>query len=221
MHLRYVVGALVIAALLLAGSPSAFAQSPPTVWHALGIPQTFRHFGDTGINKYGVHPGMERKPPLKRIADPENLASKNPAIKKAAEIKAEEDLKPQKIKALKYLASIGCGCYEGVTEAFMAALEDCTEEVRYVAALSIKEAAGNQCSRCNGSCCTKELQEKMAERAFERDESGCFLEASERVREALKQALCVCCPDCNYGPEAVTTPDPDVRPTPDTRPIPP
>lgn len=222
MNLRQMMSApLVVAAVLWSGE-TASAQAPPTVWHALGIPQAYSSLRDNNINKFGRNPQLEKKPPLKRIADPENLASKNPAIKKAAEIKAEEDLKPQKIKALKYLASIGCGCYEGVTEAFIAALEDCTEEVRYVAALSIKEAAGNQCSKCNGSCCTKELTEKMVERAYERDEEGCYYESSERVREALKEAICVCCPNCNLGGyENVIAPDPDVRPTPDSQPIPP
>jgi len=39
------------------------------------------------------------------------LKSKNELIKRAAEIKQLEDMKPQKIKAAQYLASIGCGCY--------------------------------------------------------------------------------------------------------------
>ncbi len=219
MNLRLMVSVPVVVAVLMAGGSSASAQQQPnTLWHFIGIPQTYKHLTDTQLNKYGRFPGMEKKPPLKPLSAPENLASKNPAIKKAAEIKAEEDLKPQKIKALKYLASIGCGCYEGVTDAFMAALEDCTEEVRYVAALSIKEAAGNQCVRCNGTCCTKELQEKMAERAYERDENGCYLEASERVRAALIEAMSACCP--YRGPEEVIVPDPDPRPTPDTIPTP-
>jgi hypothetical protein len=89
---------------------------------------------------------------------------------------------------------IGCGCYPGVADAFAAALEDCTEEVRYVAAQAIGDAAGNQCERCNESCCKKDLVEKMVMRAYERDEEGCYIEASERVREALKKSLCVCCP---------------------------
>ncbi|MFM2097065.1 MAG: hypothetical protein RIS70_4189, partial [Planctomycetota bacterium] len=84
---------------------------PATVWSFLGIPQGAKRVSDNWTNRGGRFPGMEKKPPLKKIADPENLKSDNPAIKKAAEIKKEEDLAKQKIKAVKYLASIGCGCY--------------------------------------------------------------------------------------------------------------
>jgi hypothetical protein len=68
---------------------------------------------------------------VKPLADPANLNSDNPAIKAAAEIKTEEDLAPQKIKAIRYLSTIACGCYPQVRPALLAALDDCTEEVRY------------------------------------------------------------------------------------------
>lgn len=226
MDLRHIVKAPLVTAVVLLGGQAVQAQAPPTVWHALGIPQTFTHLRDTSVNKFGRNPQLEKKPALKRIGDPENLASKNSAIKKAAEIKGEEDLKPQKIKALKYLATIGCGCYDGVAQAFSDALEDCTEEVRYVAALSIKEAVGAQCSKCNGSCCSgdtpesKDLVEKMVKRAYERDDKGCYYESSERVREALKEALCVCCPNCQGDYEEIS-PQPDVTPRTDSIPVPP
>jgi hypothetical protein len=74
---------------------------------------------------------------------PANLESQNPALKAAAKVKSEEDLAPQKIKAIKYLATIGCGCYPGVREALLAALDDCTESVRYEAAIAFCQAAGN------------------------------------------------------------------------------
>ena len=47
----------------------------------------------------------------RRIADPANLQSDNPAIKAAAKAKAEQDLAPQKIKAIKYLATVGCAAF--------------------------------------------------------------------------------------------------------------
>ena len=198
---------LVAAVLVLVpafAASEAFSQAPPTVWHALGIPQTFKHFSDVTRNRSGNHPGLEKKPPLKKLADPANLKSDIPAVAKAAEIKAQEDLAPQKIKALKYLASVGCGCYGGIAEAFAAAMEDCTEEVRYEAALSIATAAGNRCEKCQKTCCTEELAEKMRERAYERDDQGCWIEPSERVREALKAALALCCPYSGpIGPDAV------------------
>lgn len=112
------------------------APPVPTVWQKLGIPQTYRRLRDGSTNRRGNFPGAERKPPLKAIADPANLESPNDAIKAAAEIKQEEDLKQQKIKALKYLATIGCGCYDAdgkVEKAILAGLNDCTPEVRMAA----------------------------------------------------------------------------------------
>jgi hypothetical protein len=164
----------------------------------LGIPQGYRYVRDNGFNRSGNRPGMERKPPLKAIADPKNLESSDPAIKKAAEVKQAEDLKKQKIKAVKYLASIGCGCYNrdgSITDAMIKSLDDCTEDVRFATAQAIAEAAaGEQCKNCKmKSCCSEEISNKLYEIAYERDENGCFLEPSERVRMAAAEALRTCC----------------------------
>jgi hypothetical protein len=168
-------------------------------WSFLGIPQAFKAVREGAINKSGNHPKLEKKPPLKKIADAENLKSENPAIKKAAEIKKEEDLKWQKIKAIKYLTTIGCGCYNrdgSITDALMKAADDCTEEVRYATILAITGAAGGEmCENCKmRSCCSEELSNKLYEIAYERDDEGCFLEPSERVRLAAAEALRTCCP---------------------------
>jgi hypothetical protein len=184
---------------LPAQAPVAVAPAPTTVWNFLGIPQGINKIKDATSNPFGNHPALERKPPLKRIGDPANLASKNPAIAAAAQIKQEEDLAAQKIKAIKYLATIGCGCYDKkidppVKVALMAALDDCTERVRFEAAKAISEAAATKCSVCGQNCCCDEdMAKKLAEVAFERDEHGCCLEASERVRNAAREALMICC----------------------------
>ena len=81
-----------------------------TLWNFLGIPQGVHRIRDAVVNTRGNHPNWERKPRLKRIADPANLESGNPAIEAAAKIKADQDLAPQKIKAIKFLAKVGCGC---------------------------------------------------------------------------------------------------------------
>ena len=139
--------------LMFASAQGALAQDPPppppapppvTLWRFLGIPQGIQGVRDVTTNRSGYFPEYERKPPLMRIGDPANLQSDNPAIKKAAEIKIEADLAKQKIKALKYLGEVGCGCYPGVAEVLMAALDDCTEEVRYEAAKAIFNASGKQ-----------------------------------------------------------------------------
>ena len=188
----------------------ALAQAPPeprkqaTLWSFLGIPQTYTSVRDNWDNRRGNRPQAERKPNLVRIADPKNLESPNPAIKKAAEIKKEEDLAKQKIKAVKYLTKIGCGCYNrdgSITDALLKALDDCTEEVRYQTVKAITEAANDEaCVNCkNKSCCSEELSNKLYEMAYERDDTGCYLEPSERVRQAAAEALRACCP--GRGPD--------------------
>jgi hypothetical protein len=142
---------------------------------------------------------LERKDALKRIADPANLASDNPAIKAAAEIKAAEDMKKQKIKAIKYLAEIGCGCYDKdgkITEALLAATDDCTPDVRLAAVEAIQDSAGgNCCKKCGStSCCSEEISKRLSEMAYERDDDGCPVEPSAEIRAAAKCALNICCP---------------------------
>jgi hypothetical protein len=173
--------------------PNGLVTPPMTLWRFLGIPQGLSRVAGATVNRRGNLPGLEPKPPLKALADPANLASKNPAIKKAAEIKQEEDLAKQKIKALKYLAKIGCGCYPGVKEALIAALDDCTEKVRYEAAQQIGNAAENKCETCSKTCCCDaEMLQALYDKATKRDDNGCFLEPSERVREAACQAYLAC-----------------------------
>lgn len=203
----------------------AIALPPPaapfTLWNFLGIPQGFNKIRDATSNRRGNFPGMERKPPMKALADPKNLESPVSAIKKAAEIKTEEDLAPQKIKAIKYLATVGCGCYGGVKEALIEALEDCTEEVRYQTVLAIEDAASMHCETCNRDCCCdEEMTKKLAELAYERNDKGCFIEPSERVREAAKSAMCACCPGQGPIGEEVQAPQ-ETIPAEETIPAPP
>jgi len=185
-------------------APAAAAAAPTTLWNFLGIPQGINKIRDATSNPLGNRPNAERKPPLKRIADPQNLKSENPAIKKAAEVKAAEDEAPQKVKALKYLARMGCGCYDQdgkITEAFMAALEDCTEEVRFQAAIAVLDAAQNNCETCNQKrCCSEELSAKLAKIAYEKNDKCCWFEPSERVRMAAADALKACCSCSNNVP---------------------
>ncbi len=195
-------------------------SAPPTVtvWNKMGIPQAFDAANANLVNRRGNHPQWEKTAPLKRIADPANLQSPNPAIKAAAEIKAEEDLAPQKIKALKYLATIGCGCYdkEGKVEAaLLAGLNDCTEEVRKTAAETVLTLVGN-CSchdGCGNNCCTEKIQEKLQDMAYG-ETDGCWHEPSAEVRAIAMQALSAC------PPISVVPNEQDNRETVPTPPIP-
>ena len=172
---------------------------PNTIWRFMGIPQGIQKVRDVSVNRRGNRPKLERKPPVLRIADPSNLQSPNPAIKAAAEIKQAEDLKTQKIKAIKYLATIGCGCYDKdgkITDALLAATDDCTPEVRMASIQAMQDAASGECCRKCGStsCCNEKISKRLSEIAYERDDTGCPLESSAEIRKLAKETLCICCP---------------------------
>lgn len=237
--------AVVIFPTLAATPAQGQAAQPNTIWRFMGIPQGFQRLRDVTANRRGNLPGTERQDPIKRIADPANLESDNPAIKAAAEIKKAEDEKKQKIKALKYLATIGCGCYDQdgkVTAALLDATKDCTPDVREAAVEAIKDAAGGECCRGCGStsCCNEKITKRLSEMAYERDDSGCCVEPNADIRKAAARALKICCPGgpprgpieeyVEPAPELIpapegeddpdsTTPDPD-KPKPRPEPVP-
>ncbi len=150
---------------------------PPvtTFWQKLGIPQNFTRIRDGLLNRRGNLPFLERKPPVLKLADPRNLAKGKPEmIKAAAEIKQAEDMKKQKIKALKFLAGINCGCYNKdgkVEKAFLEALDDCDADVRKAAIEGLTKAAGGDGKRkCGG---LKELCQKCKEGRSGDCQDGC------------------------------------------------
>ncbi len=220
---------LTLAVAFAMSANSAFSQAPavpvaapvtPTLWSFLGIPQGMKKVQGALTNRRGERPRLEPKDALKALNDPKNLESSNKAIKKAAELKIQEDLKPQKIKAVKYLASIGCGCYDKggeVTAALIAASEDCTEDVRLTVMQEIKAAACSKCcSNCGQVCCCNEkMLKKLAEIAYERDDAGCYKEPSARVRQAAAEALKTCVPNSEppcIAPENSDGNVPEVQP---------
>jgi hypothetical protein len=153
-------------------------------------------------NELGQYfPGLESTPAMTAIANPANATSSNPAVAAAASVKADEDAAPQKIKALHYLATIGCTkCYPDVEKAFLAGLDDCTEAVRFAAADYLRDAAGCPCRSCREkSCCSPAIRKKLQEIGYKMDEkTKCFKEASSRVRRAARLALERCgCPPCD------------------------
>jgi hypothetical protein len=155
----------------------------------------------------GILPGG---PGVLPVVDPNSIAGQNPAVQTATDIKAAEDAAPAKIAALRYLATIGCaGCYKGVEDAFIDALSDCTEEVRYEAVLALRKSACG-CHKCAGcckdGCCSEKIQKKLREMAYETDDMGCPKESSDRVRRAARLALRQC------GPP-IMKPEPAAEPT--------
>jgi hypothetical protein len=180
----------------VAPAPAVPAAKPASLWNFFGMPQGTQRLRDARLNRLGNNPQRERVDPLKRISDPANLKSDNPAIKAAAEAKAEADLAPQKIKAIKFLATVCCCCsrYKAdVKKSLLAALSDCTEEVRYAAAVALCQCSGNPCTICNRcSCCDPDIMAKLAELAEGKAPNGCYLESSPRVRAAASNALHAC-----------------------------
>ena len=228
-------------ATLATGMPLA-AQESKTIFHLLGIPQAAKCLGDGLLNRNGNQPGLEFKPPVKKLADPANLEEGQPPIvQEAAKVKQQEDLKRQKIKAVKYLTQHGCSCYdrpkvvEGkdgesvevnpITDALISSLQDCTEEVRFATVRYIKWASeSNKCQKCGSrSCCKEDLVKELARIAYDIDNSGCYIEPSERVRGTAKEALRSCCPGSMpiQIVQEVTTPQPvpiELIPTPEPEP---
>lgn len=175
----------------------------PSLPEFLGIPQLFK--GTFGAFRFlrdritarlgGMFPGLEPRPPLKLLADPANLSEDAPpSVQAAAKIKQEQDAGAQKAKAAAYLATVGCGCYEGVAEALAENLNDCNEEVRHATVKALREIGSKATCACGGnSCCTEEVHKGLMRLAWEVDDSGCFVEPSQRVRRLARLALENCC----------------------------
>ncbi len=157
-------------------------------------------------------------------------------IQSAAKIKMAEDMKKQKLKALKYLADINCGCYNNdgkVEAAFLEALADCDPDVRLAAVEGLANAAScssgekkhclhckdkkkgllkgkdeepSCCDGCRTTCCTRKLQDKLQEIAYGMTDDGCYKEPVMEIRCAAEQLLCAC-PPAPIEPEELVRPD--------------
>jgi hypothetical protein len=176
------------------------AQGPPrqTLPQFLGAQRFFQIVGlvtERIRNRLGTRfPNLEARPPVLAITDPANAQSDVPAVKAAAAAKAEEDAAPQKIKAIRYLAGLGCKeCYPDTLLSLLKALDDCTESVRYEAARALRTLTDGPCKSCaNGTCCTAEVTQKLEQVVNGRNDVGLPVEPSERVRRMARIALANC-----------------------------
>lgn len=225
--------AAMAAAILFAATP-ARAQLTPTpagggpvqvaacrsccsIWDALGV-QQLGQFG-SGLMKTSLGQAlMQVVGPVGRalglgpslMADAFKKAPPGSAMNVANKIKTEEKKAPLKIKALRYLATQDCNCYPEVIDAILAALEDCTEEVRYEALKALhrcKTEGGKHCKSCAGkkSCptddpfcagcncqCKEKVIQRLQEYLLKRDEFGCYKEQSARCRDLAAQMIQEC-----------------------------
>ncbi|MFO0013502.1 MAG: hypothetical protein ACK553_12215 [Planctomycetota bacterium] len=202
--------------LCLIGTLTGCVTNPtpvPTVWDRLGVTGGVARLRDATINRNGNFPGLEKKPPVLRIGDPANLAEGKPeVVKTAAKIKQEQDMKKQKLKAIKFLAEVGCGCYnkdDQVAKALLEALGDCDPDVKKAAieAISKNAAACAKCGNgCEVTCCNADIAKKLEEMAVGIDDKGCPKEPDQEIRAAAMAALkrCGCPPE--KAPEEIPTP---------------
>src|SRR5262245_25841645 len=226
------VGGANIVAIAPPGQQCCPKQTLPQFLGVTGACEGIKGLINRLRNRLGsIWPGLEAKPEILSIADPANLDSPNPAVAAAASVKAEEDGAAQKAKAIVYLASVGCaGCYPGIEDALLAALDDCTELVRFETAKALRSTANMPCKNCcRSACCGPKIREKLQKLAYETDEQGCYLESSDRVRRMARLALanCACVPDKpgqaaqrlpeeGPGPEEAPAPAAVVAPAPGT-----
>jgi hypothetical protein len=202
------------ATIVMQQTPAASPECGCSLPKLLGLDKAFgagQSLVNCIRNQLGTRfPGLEAKPALTAIADPANLKSANPAVASAAAVKADEDAAPQKIKALNYLAKVGCtSCYPDVEKAFLAGLDDCTEAVRFAAADNLRDAAGCPCQCCRQkSCCSAAIRKKLKDVGYGVDEkTKCPKESSPRVRRAARLALERCgCPPCENSSDKQTLP---------------
>ncbi len=124
----------------------------------------------------------------------------------ASKIKAKEVDVPKRVKAAKYLGKVDCQAFPDSQKQLLdLVVNDEFEEVRLAAAKAFKEQFSKGCNQnpskkkqrrydtCRGCCNNVEVLNKLAERAYECDDTGCAKEPSPRVREAIAEALNVCC----------------------------
>ena len=184
---------------IVAIAPSPSAGCDTTLPKLLGVPQFAQGVGGVlqrlgsrllnGLDLTGRFPGLQPQPPLLPLTDAANLEdTAPPAVQAAAEIKQEEDAAPQKIMAIRYLATLGCGgCYEKVEEALLEGLSDCTEEVRFEAAKALQCKPECGCKFCSSpTCCSANVRKKLEELTH------CEKEPSARIRRMARLSL-ECC----------------------------
>jgi len=176
---------------------AAPAAPPRTLWTFLGVPSCDKIH--EACAKLKLLLGV---PPAPAALGSQEALQSPGAVGAAAKAKAEQDAKPAKIKAIRYLAKLdNACCYKGVPEALLEALKDCDWEVRREAAL----AFGKAC------CCDEKIIEALKKIVNDRDEHGNYFEPIDDVRCAAEKSLnlCMCrCPE-KYVPPKRETPKPE------------
>ena len=146
----------------------------------------------------------------------------------AAKIRAEELDVKNRVKAAEYLGTVDCVAYPEAQTMLMDMLaNDKYERVRFEAAKALREMLGHGKSKrdlrdylkgrartydiCRG-CCNQDVLNALAKAAYEKDEFGCWVEPSERVREMAKEAIEECKICCRQAQHYIPTQPPTETP---------
>ena len=129
----------------------------------------------------------------------------------ASKIKAGQVDAKNRVVAIKFLGTVDCAAYPEAQLMLIVSLKnDPSERVRLEAAKAIKEqfGCGKDHGLCSGKrekrryhycqgCCGEAALNALSEVAYERDDTGCHLEPSKRVRKKAREALAVCVSCCS------------------------
>ncbi len=183
-------------------APQPAMPGSPTIWDKLGISQQQREFcrrkccrtpfgaamntivSPLSTLSCGLIPEFcPSTPSLAELQDPG-------AIGAAAKVKQDRAGAEERIKAVKYLATVDCHYWPEAEDALIGALRnDRNEAVRYEAAVAL----------ASGCCCTPKVVVALSNTVGCSTSDGGFMEKSARVRQAAAVALEHCMPSCACG----------------------
>ncbi len=190
------------------GDPGLIPHRPTTIWTFLGVDQLIEHHHqkhDRVMATLGQHfPDLEPKLPVVLNTSLQAVASPSVVVHNAAHVLAAEQQAPQKIKAIKAVAKVGCAGYPQVEEALLAGMDDRNPKVRLATVEAILKTAGDPCEPCDISGnCTPTIRHQLWHMGYGVHPDGCPLEPSAAVRRVARLALDAC-----GGPLPVECPPP-------------
>jgi hypothetical protein len=180
-------------------APQPAMPGSPTIWDKLGISKQQREFcrRKTCRTPFGammntivspisrlscglIPPFCPPTPSLAELQDPG-------AVGAAAKVKQDRAGAEERIKAVKYLATVDCHYWPEAEDALINALRnDRNECVRYEAAVAL----------ASGCCCTPKVMIALSNTVGCGTSDGGFMEKSARVRQAAGVALEHCMQTC-------------------------
>ena len=198
-------------------APQPFLPNGPTIWSRLGIDSVQQEFRRRQAVRTPLGQLRERiREPFSKLTGgiippfapkiPSVAELKDPgAVGAAAKAKLDRAGAEERVKAIKYLATLDCHYWPEAEEALIGALRaDRNECVRYEAATAL----------LNGCCCTCKVTVALSIAVSCSEADGNPSERSARVRAVAAHALDRCLASACCAPELppLLPPDPDKKP---------